>query len=46
MIKREFLVQVPHPEGGGIIWTCVNDNIIEEKEENREIRLLSSNYTL
>ena len=46
LIKIEFLVEVPHPKGGKIIWTCVDDNIIEEKEENREIGLIGFNYTL
>ena len=30
-IKREFCVSVPHPKGGAIIWTFVNDHIIYEK---------------
>ena len=33
LIKRELLVAVPNPKGGGIIWTSVKYNIIDEKEE-------------
>ena len=33
LIKREFLVSVPHPKGGAIVWTCVKDHIIDEKED-------------
>ena len=29
LIKREFLVSIPHPKGGNIVWTCVKDHIIE-----------------
>ena len=29
LTKREFLVVVPHPKGGNIVWTCVEDNAIE-----------------
>ena len=25
LIKRYFLVSVPHPKGGVIVWTCVKD---------------------
>ena len=31
-IKREFLVSVSYPKGGAIVWTCVKDHIINEKE--------------
>ena len=31
LIKRDFLVSVSHLKGGNIVWTCVKDNIIEEK---------------
>ena len=31
-IKRKFLLAVPHPKGGNIVWTCVQDHIIEGKE--------------
>ena len=33
LIKIEFLVYVSHPKGGTIVWTCVKDNIIDEKED-------------
>ena len=33
LIKREFLVSVLHPKGGAIVWTCVKDHIIDEKED-------------
>ena len=35
--KDIFLVAVTHSKGGNIIWTCVKDNIIEEKEEYEAI---------
>ena len=28
---------VPHPKGGEIVWTCVEDNVLGEKEEYRAI---------
>ena len=37
LIKREFLVSVPHPKGGAIFWTCVKDRIIDEKEDYKDI---------
>ena len=33
LIKREFWVSVPHPKGRGVVWTCVKDHIIDEKED-------------
>ena len=30
LINREFLVSIPHPKVGNIVWTCVKDNITEE----------------
>ena len=33
LIKSEFSVAVPHPKGGGVVWTCVEDNVVGEKEE-------------
>ena len=39
LIKRDVLAEVPHPNGGGGDWTCVESNAIKEKEENREIGL-------
>ena len=35
--KRYFLVSVPHTKGGNIVWTCVNDHIIDEKEQYEAI---------
>ena len=36
-----------HPRGGGeIVWACAEDNLIEEKEDNKEIGLQRFNYTL
>ena len=32
LIKREIMVSDLHPKGEVIVWTCVKDNIIEEKE--------------
>ena len=32
LIKRDFLLEVPHPKGGGV-WTCVEDNVVGEKDE-------------
>ena len=39
LITRSFLVSVPHPKVGTIVWTCVKDHIIDEKEDYKEIRL-------
>ena len=44
--KRDFLVSVPHPKGGTIIWTCVKDHIIDEKEDYKEIGLRVFDYSL
>ena len=32
LIKREFLLTIPYPKRGNIVWTCVKDSIINEKE--------------
>ena len=45
-IKKEFLVSVTHTKGGGIVWTCVKDNIIEEKEQYDAIGLRGFDYKL
>ena len=37
---------VPHLKGGGIVWTCVKDNIIKEKEDCKYIGLCGFYYTL
>ena len=46
MIKREFLVSVPHPKGGAIVWNCVKDHIIDEKEDYKNIGLSGFDYKL
>ena len=46
LIKREFLVSVPHPKGGNIVWTCVKDNIIEENYQYKAIGLRGTDYKL
>ena len=47
LIKRDFLVSVPHPKGGeGIVWTCVKDHIIDNKEDKKDIGLHGFDYTL
>ena len=30
-MNRKFSVYVSHPKGINIVWTCVKDNIIQEK---------------
>ena len=32
-------MSVPHPKGGVIVWTCVKDRIINEKEDYKYIGL-------
>ena len=39
IITKEFLVSVPHPKGGTVVWTCVKDHVIDENEDYKEIRL-------
>ena len=46
MIKIDFPVSVPHPNGGTIFWTCVKDHIIDEKEDYKEIGLRGFDYKL
>ena len=46
LICREFLVSVPHPEGGNIVCIYVKDHIIEEKEQYKAIRLRGFGYKL
>ena len=33
--KEIFLVSVPHPIGVNIVWTCVNDHIINESSNTK-----------
>ena len=46
LIKRYFLLVVPHSEGGDIVWTCVEDNINKVKDEYKPIRLRLFDYKL
>ena len=38
-------MSVPHPKGGTIVWICVKDHIIDEKEDYKEIGLCGFNYS-
>ena len=44
MIQIYFLVYVPQPKGGGIVWTCVKDHSIDEKEQYEAIGLRGFDY--
>ena len=33
LMKIEFSVSIPQPKGGAIVWTCVKDHIIYEKDD-------------
>ena len=44
LIKREFFVYIIHPKGGNIVWTCVKDNIVKEKEAYKAIGLRGFDY--
>ena len=37
---------VPHPKGGAIVWTCVKGQVIDEREDYKEIGLRGFNYKL
>ena len=37
-------MSVPHPKGGKIVWTCVKNNIVEEKEDYKTIELRGFYY--
>ena len=39
-------MSVPHPKGGAIVWTCVKDHIIYEKEDCKYILLRGFVYKL
>ena len=39
-------MSIPHPKGGAIVWTCVKDNIVDEKEDYKDIGLRGFDYTL
>ena len=36
----------PHPKGGGIVWTCMKDHIIDENEYYKDIGLRGFDYKL
>ena len=38
-ITRDFSLFFPHPKGGAIVWTCVKDKVIDEKDDYKEIGL-------
>ena len=46
LINREFLVVVTYTKGGGIVWTCVKDNVVGEKGEYKAIGLSGFDYKL
>ena len=46
MIKRYHLVSVPHLKGGAIVWTCVKDHIIDEREDYKDIVPRGFDYKL
>ena len=46
MIKREFLVSIPHPKGGNIVWTGVKYHIIDENDNYKAIGLRGYEYKL
>ena len=39
-------MEVRHTKGGNIIWNCVNDNVIKEKELYKAIRLRVLHYNI
>ena len=39
-------MSVPHNKGGNIVWTCVKDHIIEEKDKYEAIGLRGFDYRL
>ena len=46
LINIQFLVSVPHTEGGNIVLTSVKDNIIKEKEDRKAIEIRGFEYKL
>ena len=46
MIKRYFSLFVPHKKGGNIVWTFVNNHIINEKEQYEAIGIHGFDYKL
>ena len=39
-------MSVTHTKGGAIVWTCVKDHIIYEKEDYKDIGLRGIDYKL
>ena len=39
-------MSVLHPKGGKIVWTCVKDHVIDEKEDYKDIGLCGFDYKL
>ena len=39
-------MSVPHPKGGDIVWTFLNNHIIDEKEKYKDIGLRGFDYKL
>ena len=44
LMKREFLVSVPHLKVGNIVWNFVKEHIIDEKEQYKYIGLRGFDY--
>ena len=39
-------MSVPHPKGENIVWTCVKNHIIKEKEDYKAIGICVFDYKL
>ena len=46
LINIYFWVFIPHPKGENIVWTCLKDHIIDEKDQYKYIGLRGFGYTL
>ena len=44
LITGDFGVYVLHPKWGDVVWACVKDDIIKEKEEYEAIELRGFDY--
>ena len=44
--KEIFLVSFTHPKGGNIVWACVEDNIVKEKDQHKYIEPHGFGYKL
>ena len=40
------MMSIPHPKGGGIVWTCTKDHIIDEKDQYKSIGIIGFDYKL